>query len=324
MMRLDVAVFTAGLVAGVLGACGPTSPGTGGDDDVGADAAVALDGPIASDPDAADEGCAKIDILFVVDNSGSMAQEQANLATNFPQFISVIEQSGLDYRVAITTTGMDYTYTQTLFPGGPTLPMSQDGGDNGAMLQPAGCNLTRRWIQLGDPDPAAAFACAANVGTSGPSDEMPLAAMRAAFDERLADGTNVGFRRDDALLAVVMLTDENDCSYEQPVTLGFAETLCDTQQEPVANYVGFLDSYTGDRGRWAAAIIAGPGPGSCSSSFGDAEYAARLVDFVSQAGPANAVVSSICSGDLTTGLTDALALFDTACQNFPPIGRAPR
>ena len=145
--------------------------------------------------------------------------------------------------------------------------------------------------------------------------------MRAAFDERIADGTNAGFRRADALLAVVILTDENDCSYEQPVTLGFAESLCDAQQEPVANYVAFLDAFTGERGRWATAVIAGPGPGTCSSTFGDADYAQRLDQFVQQAGAANGVLSSICAGDLTAGLTTALALFDTACQNFPPIGR---
>lgn len=305
-------------------ACGPTGSGTSDDDDdtlvdAGVDAFVST-----GDGGGEEEGCAKIDILFVVDNSGSMAQEQANLATNFPQFISVIEASGLDYRVAITTTGMDFTYNQALFPGGPVIPNTQDGGDNGAMLQPAGCNLPRRWLQLGDPNPAAAFACAANVGTSGPSDEMPLAAMRAAFDDRVADGTNAGFRRPDALLAVVMLTDENDCSYEQTVTLGFSEFLCESQMEPPANYVTFLDQLTGERGRWATAIIAGAGPGDCSSTFGDADYAERLAQFASSAGPANAVLSSICVGDLTVGLSDALELFDTACQNFPPIGRAPR
>ena len=41
-----------------------------------------------------------------------------------------------------------------------------------------------------------------------------------------------------------------------------------------------------------------------------------------QAGAANGVLSSICAGDLTVGLTAALELFDTACENFPPIGKA--
>ncbi|MBL8620942.1 MAG: VWA domain-containing protein [Myxococcales bacterium] len=304
-------------------ACGPTGSGPSGDDTPGdVDAAREIDAGFDLDATNGGEGCAKIDILFVVDNSGSMAQEQANLATNFPQFISVIEQSGLDYRVAVTTTGVDYTYSQGSLPGFPPIPSSITGGDNGAMLQPASCNLPRRWIQAGDPNPAQLFACAANVGTNGPSDEMPLAAMRAAFDDRVTDGTNAGFRRDDALLAVVILTDENDCSYEQPVTLGFAETLCDAQQEPVANYVAFLDSFTGDRGRWATAVIAGPGPSTCSSTFGDADYAQRLDQFVMQAGTTNGVLSSICAGDLTAGLTAALELFDTACENFPPIGKA--
>jgi hypothetical protein len=103
-------------------ACGPTGSGPGDDDDdTLVDARVDAFVP-TGDGGGEEEGCAKIDILFVVDNSGSMAQEQANLATNFPQFISVIEASGLDYRVAITTTGMDFTYNQALFPGGPVIP----------------------------------------------------------------------------------------------------------------------------------------------------------------------------------------------------------
>ena len=179
--------------------------------------------------------------------------------------------------------------------------------------------MSRKWIEKTDANRSQAFACAANVGTSGPGDEMPLAAMRTACEERMADGSNAGFRRQDALLAVVILTDENDCSYEQSVTLGFGESLCDSQLEPPANYNTFLDTYTGDHGRWAVAAIAGPGPGPCSSTFGDADYAERIAQFATAAGPTNALISSICVGDLTLGLMDALELFDTACDNFPPI-----
>jgi hypothetical protein len=309
LVRLSVSVL-------LVAACGP-SPGSG-DDGPGGD-----DDPVGDRPDArpqviyGDGGatrCEKIDVLFVIDNSGSMGQEQTNLGENFPGFIGVIEESGLDFRVAITTTGVDYTYYQSTPLG--SFPATQDGGDNGAMLQR--CTMTRRWIEQADPDPAGVFACAAAVGTGGPSDEMPLAAMRLALEDRMADGTNAGWRRPDALLAIVFLTDENDCSYEQPVTLGFTESLCRTQMEPVGNYVAFLDAYTGDRGRWAAAAIAGPGPGSCSSDFGAAAYAERLDQFVQQTG-ANAVLSSICSGDLTTGLADALTVFSSACDEFPPI-----
>lgn len=256
-------------------------------------------------------GCSKMDILFVIDNSQSMEQEQQNLIANFPMFISVLDASGLDYRVAVTTTGRNYSYNMTTPLG--NLPQNISGGDNGTMLKPTACNMTKRWIDKTDPNPSMTFSCLANVGIGGPSNEMPLGAVRDAFEDRMADGTNSGFRRNDALLGVVMLTDENDCSYEQSVNLAFGQSLCSSQMEPVANYKMFLDTYAGGPSRWAAAIIAGPGPGSCSSSFGSAAEATRLKEFKSAVGT-NAITSSICDGDLSIGLKNALNLFQSACD----------
>jgi hypothetical protein len=110
----------------------------------------------------------------------------------------------------------------------------------------------------------------------------------------------------------VFLTDEEDCSYEAPVALPFAQSLCEAQMSPVADYVGFLDGFAGNRTRWATAAIAGPGPGTCTSTFGSADEATRLKAFVTQTG-ANGVMSSICDGDLSIGLAQALALFQSAC-----------
>jgi len=248
-----------------------------------------------------------MDILFVIDNSGSMGQEQTNLIANFPNFISVIEASGLDWRVAVTTTGRDYTYN-TVTPFG-SFPESTSG-ESGEMLQK--CSMTKRWIDKTDPNPGTTFSCLANVGTGGSSEEMPLGAIRDAFEDRMTDGTNVGFRRQDALLGIVILTDENDCSYEQSVNLNIGESICESQMEPVANYKQFVDMYAGGPTRWATAIIAGPGPGTCSSTFGDADEATRLKDFKNMVGT-NAVFSSICDGDLSHGLKDALDLFQSAC-----------
>src|SRR5687767_351818 len=47
-----------------------------------------------------------VDILFVIDNSGSMAEEQALLSANFGAFISVLEREdvGANYRIGVTTT----------------------------------------------------------------------------------------------------------------------------------------------------------------------------------------------------------------------------
>jgi hypothetical protein len=48
-----------------------------------------------------------IDVLFVIDDSSSMAEEQATLAASFEQFIDVLErpQVQADHRIGITTTG---------------------------------------------------------------------------------------------------------------------------------------------------------------------------------------------------------------------------
>jgi len=311
-MRRTSIVTVTGVLAGCFAvACGPPQAPNGGDDVADVDAGPDVDADVTPWTDGSTAGCQKLDILFVIDNSGSMGQEQTNLIANFPMFISVLDASGLDYRVAVTTTAREYHYTMSS-PIGGGIPMDTGSGDNGTMLKPAACNMTKRWIDKGDPTPATTFSCVANVGTSGNSDEMPLGGMRDAFEDRMADSTNAGFRRTDALLGVVFLTDEEDCSYEQSVSLGFTQSLCSAQMEPAANYVAFLDQYTGHRSRWAAAAIAGMGPGDCSSSFGNANEATRLKAFVQQAG-ANARMSSICDGDLSVSLAQTLDLFESAC-----------
>ncbi len=308
-----IATRTATLVLlGCLIACGPPAGGTGGGDDTGgADGGGTSDGDQVFPQVDGGTGCTKIDLLFVIDNSGSMGDEQTNLIANFPTFINVLNQSGLDYRVAVTTTAREYNYFMA-FPIGGNIPMNTGSGENGTMLQPASCNMTKRWIDKLDANPGQTFACLANVGTGGNSDEMPLGAMRDAFEDRMMDNTNTGFHRSDALLGVVFLTDEEDCSYEASVTLGIGQSLCDSMQEPAVNYVSFLDTYTGHRSRWAAAAIAGPGPGACSSTFGSADEAARLKAFVQAAGT-QARMSSICDGDLSVSLQQTLALFQSAC-----------
>ena len=47
-----------------------------------------------------------VDIVFVIDDSGSMAEEQALLSANFASFIGVLEAEDVkaNYRLAITTT----------------------------------------------------------------------------------------------------------------------------------------------------------------------------------------------------------------------------
>jgi len=336
-MRLGSFLLTAALgvtAAAVAAGCGPdgdsdTLPGdtaTAGDGDAGdgdgdttagdgdGDTTAGPDGPPPPPPPPA-EVCDQIDIVFVIDDSPSMDEEQGNLSTNFPQFINVLdgfttENGGpVDYRVAVTSTGRSKRWSEW-FDGEP-FPRFQTGLD-GEFVQD--CGMTRPWVEKSDPNRASEFSCAARLGTGGPLEEMPLSALRAALTDRVDDTSNAGFRREEALLAVVILTDEDDCSREaNNFALGPGEFMC-TNADPIAEYKAFLDDYAGGEGRWAVAAIAGPR--QCSSVFGDADEAFRLKELVNQAGDTGRF-GSICDGDLSLALGQALETFDTACQNLP-------
>ena len=255
-----------------------------------------------------------MDIVFVVDDSGSMAEEQQNLATNFPMFAQLLSQyqvdgQPLDFRVGITTTGRTVSYNIDV-PDFGTIPESETG-DNGAFKNNCGSNA--RFLQSSDANVDTTLACRANVGTSGPSVEMPMLMSKYALSERITDGTNGQFVRPDALLAIIYLTDEDDQSQTQDGFTVDATGNTPTDWNP-PDQVAFLDQLKGNRTRWALAAIAGDG--NCSSNFGEATDAVRLKQLVTLAngqGSTQAVFSSICDGDLTIGLKKALDTFQTAC-----------
>lgn len=243
--------------------------------------------------------CKKMDIVFVIDNSGSMREEQTNLATNFPKFVDVIDKyktkSGeqLEYRLAVTT--------------------SDDGKQAGKYIAtrgagaPSGCTPgpSRPWLERADGDVAGSFSCRAQAGTTGSNIERPLESMLLGVTTAASanSAAGVGFVREDALLAFVILTDEDEGGTENK------------PKRPVTEYAAEFDKVKGERGRWAAAVIAGPQ--KCSSpGLGSAAEATRLKSFIGSVGK-NGVFASICTGDLTDGLQQALTTFDQACREFP-------
>lgn len=329
MLKSVAVLGLAGVVAVVASACSSSSSregfgdGTNPGDGTGIapPPAGTIGGKPAGENPSADE-CQKMDIVFVVDDSGSMAEEQGNLATNFPKFVNVLDsfktKSGakLDYRVAVTTTGRDVKYSIEL-PGVGSFP-ADEKGDDGAFKNTNSCGGSKRWVDKADSDKATRFSCLAKVGTNGPSIEMPLYALKLALNDRVTDGTNAGFLRPDALLAVVILTDEDDCSREDNDFIYKGDGACETMEnvKPLPDYVAMLDTAAHGPGRWATAVIAGDK--ACKSSFGDAAEAKRLKSFVGLAGK-NGTFSSICDGDLSGSLQKALDTFDAACKSFPAV-----
>jgi len=328
-MRRFTALFVPALLVSIA-ACGPK--GAGGDDDDdddGADARVDSNTGGPDGPSVA-EACRKMDLIFVIDDYVSMSQEQSNLAQNFPAFANTLNTyttttgEQLDYRAAITTTGVtaDVTFvTPPLPPPFPMIPpvhMPQDG-DDGVFRQ--ACGMTRRWLERTDPMMASTFACAANVGTNGPGLEMPLRASQLA----VLAATNPGFLRTDALLGIVMITDEDDCSHSDTTFNSAGDGCTESTDMNLVTPQGFLqsmDAIKGERGRWAAAIIAGRT--DCTSpGFGQAVEGIRL-KAVAAASPDNVVFGDICMGDLDASLQQALDTFQAACESFPPPGKSTR
>ncbi len=57
------------------------------------------------------DGATQIDMLWVIDNSGSMCQEQDVLARNFDLFVEEIDKTNLDFHIGVTTTDMETLFS---------------------------------------------------------------------------------------------------------------------------------------------------------------------------------------------------------------------
>ncbi len=257
-------------------------------------------------PDAAPgvDECRKMDIVFVVDDSGSMGGAQVKLKANFPRMITTLNAfktkagTDLDYRLAVTSTDT----TRTSLPS---------GGRGGFVTQPAtscqpGGAAGRSWLERADGDVPNFFGCRASLGTGGSATERPIDSLVMSFTDRLAD-QNKAFVRDDALLAFFILTDEEDSSTNTP-----------------EQTIQKLDQLKKVRGRWAGAVISGQKSGSCSTtghSAGQAPKLHRLVDGALDpaTGKNNVIWRTICQENYDTAVTDALSTFTVACQNLPPL-----
>lgn len=175
--------------------------------------------PDARTPDAARPSGA--DILFVIDNSTGMGDEQEALISALDGFVAELEtQAGgvlPSVHVGVVTTDL----------GAPFSISSCGGVGDGATLQGNLCGLIDRYI-IDEPDGLGGrtrnyatgtlseqIGCTAQVGTAGCGFEQPLEAMRRALDGSV--GLNAGFFRSDSVLAVVIVSDEDDCSASDPV-----------------------------------------------------------------------------------------------------------
>lgn len=290
-------------------------------------------------------GAARTDVLFVVDESNSMTEEQANLRQNLGAFVDGLANAPVrnDFQIAVTTTSVENfdggtVYTNAAspnacdpaaspgcvavpFPDGTVLAVARDAG--GAAVPgrldwtAAGGFGGARLVSAGSPTLAGDFRANVSVGTFGTGKEQPFRAARHALEKAAPGGPNAGFLRSGARLAVVFLSDEDDCSDTAglvPTASGTGNTFCHEnkdQLDPVADFADFLNAPIGGEDRQAlVAVIAGYrvadlAPLGCATSFDTPD---RYHDLASRLGPGRSLEASICDPSFGPALGQIAAL----------------
>lgn len=141
----------------------------------------------------------QLDLLLVIDNSCSMAEEQDLLSSSFMSLGQPLIAAGVDFHLGVITTDMD------------------DPAQSGALRTFGG----QRFIEPTTPNAALIFEGLVTQGTGGSANEAGLDAVLAALTPPLSSstGANSGFARQDAALGVVVFSDEDDASAMRPAEL---------------------------------------------------------------------------------------------------------
>jgi len=172
-----------------------------------------------------------LDILFMIDNSSSMTSMQMKMIAQDPGFMKILEgfPNGLpNIHVAVVSSDMGAPGDQVgaigctqdgnkgafqSAPQGTCTATTIDAGSNFISNVKGAANYTGKLEDV--------FACIATLGSAGCGFEHQLASVARALG---ADGApvpdeNVGFLRPDAELAIILLTNEDDCSAPANTTL---------------------------------------------------------------------------------------------------------
>ncbi len=319
------------------------------------------------DPDA-DVGCDAVDFLFVIDNSGSMADEQQQLIESVPGFVAAIEErlppgTGT-YHIMVTDSdpwvygGCEDACTESAacemqsangscdcgypcalrdlcssigdYVCGQTEPMECEDILGAGITHPRGrdasnttCDFAsgRRFIATGEPDLAGAFDCAARVGTNSSLGEKPMEAMvQALTGQGDVAACNEGFLRDNAVLVVVVITDEDDNGPNADDLEG------DSLGSPQAWRDALVEAKNGNANAIISMALIGDGDapgGICQpldpATFEGAEPAPRIRAFTELWGE-RGIVGSVCADSYVEFFQSAVETIGTACDDFVPVG----
>lgn len=314
-----------------VGTTEPADPTTGGLKlDVGA-------GETTENPETGGEekGCRKVDFLFIIDNSGSMGDEQQSLIASFPGFIAAIKDqldAAQDYHIMVIDTdhwvfagckpicdligtcpAFDYTCgmppleCEDVLGAGVVHPRGQSSSGKDCMFSTGG-----RYMDVSEPDLEGTFACAAQVGVGSMNDpEKPMEAMvQAVAPNGPAFDCNAGFLRQDAILVVTIVTDEDD---------NFGDGSAGT---PAGWKASLVAAKKGDENAMVVLGLFGDNdqPNAVCPPLQDqsgAEPSPRLREFVESFGD-HGFSGSICAQSYDPFFAEAVGIIESTCDDFVP------
>jgi hypothetical protein len=310
---------TTAALDGTASSTGQPSSGTDESSGESTDAAL-LDVPDTTGDGV--PGCRKIDFLFVIDNSSSMADEQQRLIEGFPGFIGAVQETirEFDHHVMVVTpdTGaLSYDPCENLLGTG----RARDSAGND-------CGLLddflhgKRYIDETHEDLEGAFSCIADVGIEGGGDEKVVWALADAITEHNGPGQcNEGFRRDDAILVVTIISDEEDNPNDGPPA---GDTDLNSPGGPELWHDGLVEAAHGnDEAVVVLALVGDPDlpDGLCEpyEGSGTGAEAGRRLRKLAESLPYGSW-ASVCQDDYAPFFNQAIADIDSACANFVPPG----
>jgi hypothetical protein len=299
----------------------------------------------------------KIDIIWIVDASGTMVNHQNNLATNFGAFINDFVDNGYDYHMVVASTDgwvREFNYNAGGCVANPNSTLNPNtiykssadcantkatygalthfrdgdiyGAQNGTPGTRSGTYLLTS--EMNQTDVSNLFAVNIRTGTRGDGvAESGYQSLRSVL-RRNEDGT-VGysgethtvldsFRRPDAFLAVIVVSDEEDQARKQ-VGGAYASTQAYTD-----SFVGFLDGYTGGvegNRRYSVSTMVIDDINNCA--YGLHPQATQGNRYLAVAAATDGIAGSICSNDFSnqlSAISQKIATLSTQFQlNREPI-----
>jgi len=240
-----------------------------------------------------------LDILFVVDSSGSMSEEQQFLTQSFPNFIAGLQQKVSDFQVAVTTTDVCLNpdpvgnLSQRVCPGQNGTTRSYRGGFVGTS--------GRKVLKSTDSDLVSKFAQYANVGINGSGFEHGLTAAKLAV-EKVLGGQNEPLIRSNAFFSVIVISDEEDDGWgltrmvDKYTGKNFGTLGLTTYSFTDTDFTAFMSPVKGTQ--YAVSTITGTKNANgtmCTSAHSQPEE--EGAQYIRAANASGGIVQSICDSD---------------------------